>query len=80
MPSAGDAEAGPHRHRQAPGSRPGAVSRLGLAGDTICDTANHGGVDQAVYAYAAEDADWWQAELGDELAFAARPRRRSGRT
>ena len=26
-----------------------------LTGDSICDTANHGGADQAVYAYARED-------------------------
>ena len=49
------------------------VGRLGLAGDTICDTANHGGPDQAVYAYAEEDAIWWQAQLADELGFALRP-------
>ncbi|MER7076762.1 MOSC domain-containing protein YiiM [Saccharopolyspora kobensis] len=36
----------------------------GLAGDTICDTANHGGRDQAVYAYAREDLDRWEPELG----------------
>jgi MOSC domain-containing protein YiiM len=49
------------------------VGRLGLTGDTICDTANHGGPDQAVYAYAEEDAAWWQAELAEELSFALRP-------
>jgi MOSC domain-containing protein YiiM len=38
--------------------------RSGLAGDTICDTPNHGGPDQAVYAYAREDLDVWAAELG----------------
>jgi MOSC domain-containing protein YiiM len=27
----------------------------------------HGGIDQALYAYAREDADWWAAELGREL-------------
>jgi MOSC domain-containing protein YiiM len=37
--------------------------RSGLAGDTICDTPNHGGPDQAVYAYAREDLDLWAAEL-----------------
>lgn len=36
----------------------------GVSGDTICDTANHGGPDQAVYAYAAEDLAFWGAELG----------------
>ncbi len=47
--------------------------RLGLVGDTICDTANHGGLDQAVYAYAIEDTEWWQAQLADELSFALGP-------
>jgi MOSC domain-containing protein YiiM len=35
----------------------------GVAGDTICDTRNHGGPEQAVYAYAVEDLDFWTAEL-----------------
>lgn len=47
-----------------PGARKGPS---GLAGDTICDTAHHGGDDQAVYAYAREDLDHWAAELGREL-------------
>jgi len=38
--------------------------RSGLAGDTICDTPNHGGPDQAVYAYAREDLDAWAVRLG----------------
>jgi MOSC domain-containing protein YiiM len=40
------------------------VERLGLAGDQVGDTVHHGGLDQAVYAYAREDLDWWAAELG----------------
>jgi MOSC domain-containing protein YiiM len=40
----------------------------GLAGDAVCDTQNHGGLDQAVYAYAREDLDVWEAELGRTLA------------
>ncbi len=40
-----------------------AVRRLGLAGDQQANTKHHGGVDQAVYAYAREDLDWWAAEL-----------------
>lgn len=36
----------------------------GVVGDRIFDTANHGGPDQAVYAYAREDLDAWEAELG----------------
>jgi MOSC domain-containing protein YiiM len=41
--------------------------RSGLAGDTICDTPNHGGPDQAVYAYAREDLEVWAAALGRPL-------------
>ncbi|WP_377271533.1 MOSC domain-containing protein [Peterkaempfera sp. SMS 1(5)a] len=39
----------------------------GLVGDGIFDTRNHGGDDQAVYAYAREVLDSWQDELGREL-------------
>lgn len=39
----------------------------GLAGDAICDTRHHGGSDQAVYAYAREDLDWWERELQRQL-------------
>lgn len=39
------------------------ATRLGLHGDVVVDTRHHGGVDQAVYAYSREDADWWAAEL-----------------
>ena len=38
-----------------------------LGGDTICDVRHHGGPDQAVYAYAGEDAAWWSDELGREV-------------
>jgi MOSC domain-containing protein YiiM len=40
----------------------------GLVGDPIGDIDNHGGDDQAVYAYAREDYDWWEEELGRQLA------------
>lgn len=40
------------------------VRPLGLYADVQADRANHGGADQAVYAYAQEDADFWSAELG----------------
>jgi MOSC domain-containing protein YiiM len=49
---------------------PGSAERpgpSGLAGDAICDAAHHGGVDQAVYAYAREDLDRWETELGRPL-------------
>jgi MOSC domain-containing protein YiiM len=32
-------------------------------GDVIGDKSAHGGYDQAVYAYAREDADWWEQEI-----------------
>jgi MOSC domain-containing protein YiiM len=49
----------------APG--PVEVHRLGLAGDQVSDTRHHGGPDQAVYAFAREELDWWGGQLGDEL-------------
>ena len=39
----------------------------GVAGDAICDADSHGGTDQAVYAFAREELDHWQAELGRPL-------------
>lgn len=44
-----------------------AVTSLGLDGDEQADRRHHGGVDQALYAYAEEDATSWAAELGREL-------------
>ena len=43
------------------------VRTPGLDGDEHADTENHGGADQAVYAYAREDLDWWVERLGREL-------------
>lgn len=43
------------------------VSSLGVEGDTIVDTAHHGGRDQAVYAYTIEDYAWWSETLGRRL-------------
>jgi MOSC domain-containing protein YiiM len=39
----------------------------GLVGDQIFDIDHHGGDDQAVYAYAREDYDWWERQLDREL-------------
>jgi len=39
----------------------------GLDGDEQADLRVHGGPDKAVYAYAAEDTAWWEAELGRAL-------------
>jgi MOSC domain-containing protein YiiM len=44
-----------------------AVGRLGLDGDECADKQYHGGVEQALYAYAREDLDWWTEQLGREL-------------
>ena len=41
--------------------------RSGLDCDTICDTHNHGGPRQAVYAFARGDLDWWEARLDRTL-------------
>ena len=38
-----------------------------MHGDEQADTQDHGGVEQAVYAYAREDLDWWVEQLGLEL-------------
>jgi len=46
---------------------PVAVGVLGLTGDDHGDRDNHGGTEQAVYAYAREDLDWWTEQLGREL-------------
>ncbi|MEU6554081.1 MOSC domain-containing protein [Streptomyces sp. NPDC046915] len=50
----------------APG--PKGVGGSGLAGDAVCELRHHGGDDQAVYAYAREDLDAWERELGRPLA------------
>jgi MOSC domain-containing protein YiiM len=45
-----------------------AVRGVNLAGDDQADRRVHGGPDKAVYAYAAEDYEWWAGELGYVLA------------
>ena len=40
------------------------VTELGLHGDQIFDSEHHGGLDQAVYAYSADDYEWWASETG----------------
>ncbi len=40
------------------------VLEQGVVGDTCLDRQNHGGRDQAVYAYAREDQSGWEPELG----------------
>jgi MOSC domain-containing protein YiiM len=50
-----------------PVTGPVAVGALGLDGDECADKENHGGLEQAVYAYAREDLDWWTEQLTREL-------------
>ena len=45
----------------------------GLDGDWQVDRRHHGGVDQAVYAYALEDLRWWSMELGSTLGNGPHP-------
>ena len=52
---------------RAPGPRTTGL-HSGLVGDQIFDIEHHGGDDRAVYAYAREDYDWWQARLSRRLA------------
>ena len=51
-----------------PSPTPVRVGALGLEGDAVVNKRHHGGPDQAVYLYAAEDYAWWSAELGRDLA------------
>jgi MOSC domain-containing protein YiiM len=48
-----------------------AVRGVNLAGDEQADLSVHGGPDKAVYAYALEDAQAWESELGRHLGEAA---------
>jgi MOSC domain-containing protein YiiM len=42
---------------------------VNLEGDEQADRKAHGGPDKAVYAYALEDARWWEQELGRSLQY-----------
>lgn len=44
-----------------------AVAGVNLSGDDQADRSVHGGPDRALYAYASEDYDWWNRELGRKL-------------
>jgi MOSC domain-containing protein YiiM len=46
---------------------PVAVGSTGLAGDEQADRVNHGGPYKAAYAYAREDAAWWERQLDHPL-------------
>src|SRR5213593_1019261 len=46
-----------------------AARGVNLAGDDQADRKAHGGPDKAVYAYAVEDYRWWEARIGQALAY-----------
>lgn len=52
---------------KTPRSGPVQATTLGLVGDAVGSPDVHGGVDMAVYAYAREDLDRWERELGVDL-------------
>jgi MOSC domain-containing protein YiiM len=43
------------------------IGRFGVGADVQADRKHHGGLDKALYAYAEEDAAFWEAELGRKL-------------
>ena len=53
---------------KTPVNEPVEIKALGIEGDAICDTDNHGGPDQALYIYGGADYAWWSHEIGRELA------------
>src|SRR5215831_3797149 len=46
-----------------------AARGVNLAGDDQADRQAHGGPDKALYAYAVEDARWWEQEIRRALAY-----------
>lgn len=44
-----------------------AIAAEGISGDSIVATEHHGGADQAIYAYSADDYDWWAERAGREF-------------
>ena len=43
------------------------VRGVNVDGDEQANREAHGGVDKALYAYAAEDLAWWSGQLGREV-------------
>jgi len=47
-------------------NKPIRIHSLGLEGDVVIDTKDHGGPDQAVYVYGTADYEWWRNKTGIE--------------
>ena len=52
---------------KSPVEGPVRVEGVNLVGDDQADRRVHGGTHKAVYAYAAEDYEWWSQQLGPAL-------------
>lgn len=52
---------------KAPVDGPVRVGAYGVYADVQANRQHHGGLDKAVYAYAQEDAAYWQDQLGRDL-------------
>ena len=52
---------------KVPADGPVRLENDAVDGDAVVDTRVHGGYDKAVYAYAAEDYEWWSRELERDL-------------
>src|SRR5258708_11679439 len=46
-----------------------AAGGITLDGDDQADRKAHGGPDKVIYAYAVEDARWWEQEIGRPLGY-----------
>src|SRR5262249_12487576 len=46
-----------------------AARGINLAGDEQADRKAHGGPDKVAYAYAIEDARWWEQQIGRGLVY-----------
>jgi len=44
-----------------------ATAGVNLVGDDQADRRAHGGPERALYAYSAEDLDWWSEQIGSEV-------------
>ena len=51
---------------KSPVAGPLQIDETGLSGDVVVDTQHHGGADQAIYAYSADDYDWWASTFDND--------------
>lgn len=51
-----------------PAFGPQHLGDTGVRGDIVVDKEHHGGIDQAVYVYSADDYDWWNGTSGRKFS------------